>query len=1224
MSRALALGIKLLRIEYRNGLNGMCRFPNEVDRVVAVCGRDDSTSSQFNDLKNVMEKEITFFKEFFRQCTKCEMRSFQEYWSKRLLFGESFALVAPTGVGKSTLLTVYALYRALIYNSKVYIVAPTREIAKQLYKKILDYINNLSEQGYSVNNIRLVLYDSTAKNVNALKNSIMNGDFDILITSAAFLSRHHELIMDKKIDVIIADDLDSILRNSKSVDKILRLLGFDDELIEIGLRLIKTKQKMLMAKLSRSQDEVDKIRKDLVEIEAQLRDRLSKVTTQLIVASATGRSKGIKAILLKELLGFDAGAVFEYLRNVDDFYVSLDKIEEVINIVKVFRSGIIFVSSLYKNIVDKITMLLEKNGIEFSIAKSGNRAVDKFRRGEVNVLIGSSSYYGILVRGLDEPQRIRFAIFIGAPHIMRRLDEALNNVRFMFILLKALDKYGLDVEEDIKKVVEIIQGSSPAQLILYSKMLRGVAEPQQDVVERVNILKELKKKLVSLTKGILDKHNYMVIENYGVIVADDNKQIYVVKPDPFTYIQASGRTSRIVGKTKCYGVSIIFEKYYELVKILEKRLKRLTMFNGFREYNREAIHESYKKVIQSRSGDNWNAEGIQVENIKPVLIVVESPTKARTIASMFGKPVKKIYGDVIVYETVIPLEDRVYVAMIMATLGHLTDLVIDEGFHGVREIGSKDYVVVYDFITKCRSCGSQHVGVFDSCPYCGSVDVYVSASVYNVLRKLASEVSLVFIATDPDTEGEKIAFDVYNLIYSYNKNVYRIEFREVTKNAILAALRNPREIDLNKVLAQITRRIADRWVGFELSTYLQATFNKPWLGAGRVQSPVLLWTVNRYSEYKSNQGYAINVTALGYRFKVFLGSISRSDAEEIAERIRKNGAKVIDVKYEEKMLSPPPPFTTDTLLAEANTLYGFSASKTMSLAQNLFELGLITYHRTDSTRVSTSGIAIAKEALEKMNLGNLCIPRSWDKDIKGEDAHEAIRPTTSQSSDEVMEAILRGDMGFITRISNDHLKLYDLIYRRFLASQMASAKILYATIVLDLDGHKYTLSLPVDVIDHGFTYIYPIKTYKQFKNLTQDTIIKVDDVKVVKTSSVWLYKVSDLIMMMKNHGIGRPSTYAKAIDNNVRHGYIVLSKKKKVAIPTKLGLEVAEVLSKEFLELVDIGFTRTLEKLIDDVERRAIDMCTAVSFIKSKVDTISPKISEVIASRQHMLPLATV
>lgn len=1224
MSRALALGIKLLRIEYRNGLNEMCRSPSERDGVVAVCGRDSNVSSQFNDLKNVMEKEITFFKEFFKQCTKYEMRSFQEYWSKRLLFGESFALVAPTGVGKSTLLTVYALYKALMYSSKVYIVAPTREIAKQLYRKILDYINNLNEQGYSANKIRLVLYDSTAKNVSMLKNSIISGDFDILITSAAFLSRHHELIMDKKIDVIIADDLDSILRNSKSVDKILHLLGFNDEVIEIGLRLVKTKQKMLIAKLSKNQEEADKIRRDLVEIEAQLRDRLSKITTQLIVASATGRSRGIKAILLKELLGFDAGAVFEYLRNVDDFYIGLDKIEEVVNIIKVFGSGIIFVSSLYKNIVDEIVALLERNGIAFSIAKSGNRAVDKFRRGEVDVLIGSSSYYGILVRGLDEPQRIRFAIFIGVPHTIRRLEEALNNVRFMFILLKTLNKYGLGVEEDIKKVVEIIQGSSPAQLILYSKMLKGVAEPQQDIIERINTLRELKKKLILLTKDALDKHNYIVIENYGVVVRDDNNQVYVVKPDPFTYIQASGRTSRIVGKTKCYGVSIVFEKYNELIKILEKRLKKLTVFNGFREYSREALHESYEKVIQSRSGDGRDVEGIQVENIKPVLIVVESPTKARTIASMFGKPVKKMYGDIIVYETVIPMEDKVYVAMIMATLGHLTDLVVDEGFHGVKEMGSKDYAVVYDFITKCRSCGSQHVGIFDSCPYCGSMDVYTSASVYNVLRKLASEVSLVFIATDPDTEGEKIAFDIYNLIYSYNKNVYRIEFREVTKNAILTALRNPREIDLNRVLAQIARRVADRWVGFEISMYLQIVFNKPWLGAGRVQSPVLLWTVNRYNEYKKNQGYAINVSALGYGFKVFLGPITRSEAEEIAEKIRRNGIRVIDVKYEEKVLNPQPPFTTDTLLAEANRLYGFSASKTMALAQNLFELGLITYHRTDSTRVSTTGIAIAKEALEKLKLGDLYTPRSWDRDVKGEDAHEAIRPTTSQSTDEVVEAILRGDMGFITRISNDHLKLYDLIYRRFLASQMAPAKVLYATIVLDIDGRKYSLSLPVDIIDHGFTYVYPIKIYKQFKNLNQDTIVSVDDVKVVKSSSVWLYKVSDLITMMKNHGIGRPSTYAKAIDNNVRHGYIVLSKKKKVAIPTKLGIEVAEILSKEFLDLVDIEFTRTLEKLIDDIERSAVDVGSALSFIKSKVDMISPKISGVIMSQQSAVPLAII
>ncbi|MDK6028572.1 reverse gyrase [Ignisphaera sp. 4213-co] len=1194
-------------IEYRNGFSNYCRQLNELgSKAVVVCIRKDSTSSFFEDLKNVIEKEIVFFKDFFKQCTGYEMRSFQEYWSKKLLFGESFALVAPTGVGKSTLLTVYALYKTLFYNSKVYMIAPTREIAKQLHRKIVSYVENIKDLGYDVKKIKILLYDSTARNSEEVKNSIMNGDFNVLITSAAFLSRHHMLIMDKKVDVIIADDLDSILRNSKNVDRVLHLLGFDDEIIEIGLQLVKMRQKMLVAKISKGLEYVDEIRKEMLELEASLKDKLSKVTTQLVVASATGRSKGIKALLLKELLGFDAGAVFEYLRNVDDVYIDLNRIDEIVDIVKTIGSGVIFVSNLYKNFVDKLTDLLSRNNIRFAIAKSGNKAVDKFRKGEVDVLIGSASYYGILVRGLDEPQRIRFAVFIGVPHTMKKLDDALNNVRFMFILLKTLKNYGLNVDEDLKRVVNIIQNSTPAQLILYSKMLRGILEPQQNVhgvVDNVNILKIVKNKLVSIVKHLLDKQSHILVENYGIIVKDDNGQIQVVKPDLFTYIQASGRTSRIVGKSKCYGVSIVFEKYHELVKILERRLKKITLFNGFRGYSKEFIYEAFKKIVQSRA-EGGSADGIQIENIKPILIVVESPTKARTIASMFGKPVKKIYGNIIVYETVIPLEDRVFVAMVTATLGHLTDLVVDEGFHGVKELGSGGYAAIYDFITKCRNCGAQHVGAFDSCPYCNSFDVYTSASIYNVLKKLASEVSAVFIATDPDTEGEKIAFDVYNLIYSYNQNIYRIEFREVTKNAILSALKNPRKIDLNKVLAQITRRIADRWIGFELSMYLQNMFNKPWLGAGRVQSPVLLWTVNRYVEYKANQGHAIVVTILGYKHKLFLGSIDKAKAEEIARRIYEKGVRIADVKYEEIVLNPPPPYTTDTLLAEANMLYGFSASKTMSLAQNLFEMGLITYHRTDSTRISSIGMAIAREALEKMNLSAFYMPRSWDRNIRGEDAHEAIRPTTPLNSEEVVEAIMRGELGFATRISHDHLKLYDLIYRRFLASQIVPAKVLYATIVMDFDGIIQTISLPVDIIEQGFTFAYPIKIYNQFRKLSAGTIIKIDHVEVIKTSSVRLYKVSDLVSMMKSHGIGRPSTYAKAIDNNVRHGYMILSKKKKVAIPTKLGLDVADILSREFLNLVGIEFTRNLEKLIDEVEKGSIDIKDALAFIKSRVDEI--------------------
>jgi reverse gyrase len=1195
--------MKLLEVVYR-ALRSGCRDLHSEAEVVSVCGIDgpDSSGSKLKELYRVLEREVEFFKRFFKQCTDYEMWSLQEYWSKRLLSGESFALIAPTGVGKSTLLATYALYKALIYGSKVYVITPTREIAKQMYVKIVEYLEKAKGLGYAnANDVRVLFYDSSSKNIALIKSDIINNSFSILITSAAFLSRNQDLLAGKKVDIVIADDLDSILRNSKSVEKVLHLMGFSNEVIEAGLKLVKSRQSLLVAKFSRNQDTVNELQKQVMELEAFMRSRLSQISTQLIVASATGRLKGLKALLLKELLGFDAGAIFEYLRNVDDFYNSIENIDRIIDVIKEAGSGIIFVATLYKDYLKHLEELFRESGIRYAIAKSGSKAVDRFRRGEVDVLIGTASYYGILVRGLDEPQKVRFAAFIGVPHIAKRLDDSLNNVRTMFTVLKALKSMGCNVEEEVKSIVEVIQSSTPAMLALYSKALRGLIEPPDNLSKFVETLKKVKSRVVDEVQRILRTREYIVIENYGVIAKTSNS-IYLVKPDPYTYIQASGRTSRMLGGNKTHGIAIVFERYRELVEILEMRLRKLVSFTGFREFKEHLLKETIKKVLESRTSLKTQRDAL-IDNIKPVLLVVESPTKAKTIASMFGKPAKRVFGDIIVYETVIPLENQVYVGIITATRGHITDLVVDKGFHGV-EVNGNEYKVVYDFITKCRDCGAQHVGVYESCPYCGSINVYTSAVACHVLQKLASEVSSVFIATDPDTEGEKIAFDVYNLLFEFNRNIYRMEFSEVTKTAVLKALRNPRGIDVNKVLTQIVRRVADRWIGFELSMYLQNAFNKPWLGAGRVQSPVLLWAVNRYKEYNSKRGYAIVAKWNGYRFQIFLGRVDKAMAEGVARRIAEEGARIIDVVYEERTLNPLPPFTTDTLISEANTFYGYTASKVMALAQNLFELGLITYHRTDSTKVSSVGISIAREALDKLGLLKMYCPRTWGNDEKAEGAHEAIRPTAPLSAEEVVEAIVKGDIGVLTKVSGDHIKLYDLIYRRFLASQMSPAKVVYVRMTLDAEGLRVAVTLPVEVIEPGFTALYQLKLYPQFKNLCPGLIIKFDDVEVVQASEVRLYRVADLVTLMKVHGIGRPSTYAKAIDNNLRHGYIVLSKRRKVAIPTRLGCEVAEVIEKGFTDIVGVDVTKKLEELMDAIEKGRFDVIQALDSIRVVVETI--------------------
>ncbi len=1201
------MGNSIMIVAYRHGCPVCGGYITNDELVIGRCGRCSyslGSGDVGEQLLQILAKEVEDFGSFFTLATGFKPLPIQIYWIKRLFFGDSFALIAPTGIGKSTLLAIYALYRAYFYGNKVYIVTPTREIAKQFYGKICDYVKNMLQYGYDVSRIKIVFYDSTAKNISEVKDVVKSGTFDILITSAAFLSRHHSIIIDKKIDIVIADDLDSILKNSRNVDRLLRLLGFSDSVIEKSVKLVKLKQSLIAAKASRKPEVVEELKNAITDLEAEIRNEISKRAAQLVVASATGRVRGLKSLVLRELLGFDAGAMFEYWRNIADLYSEIDSntYMKILKIVKDVGSGIIFYSNMYKEYIDELCRKFENNGIRFAIAKSGNKAVDKFRRGDIDVVIGPASYYGILVRGLDEPLRIRFTIFIGVPQIVRDLYDSLNNIRFMYIILRKLEELGIDLNNLRNQLIEIIQKSTPALLILYSKLLKNPMDTPQGLINNLSVLQAIKERLYNEVAKIVSEKGKLVIENYCIVVKYGGKLI-VVKPDPYTYIQASGRASRLLNGYKTFGLSIIFEKHRELINILEYRLKHLVNFSGFKELDLKSIKEYISRIVESRSrgSDSDIRSGIST-----TLIIVESPTKAKTIASMFGRPAKRIFNDIIVYESIIPVDvNKVYIAMVMATLGHIVDLITDEGLHGVKVEQGK-YIPVYDFITRCRNCGHQHIGIYDSCPYCSSLNIFVSSSIYNILKKLALEVDKILIATDPDTEGEKIAYDVKMLLTPYNKNIYRIEFREVTRGALLEALKNCRDINIKRVEAQITRRIADRWIGFEVSMWLQNHFNKPWLGAGRVQTPILLWNVDRYKEYREKLGYVIRFDISGYRGRLYLGNdINRDYVEKIMSILSEKGFKIESASMHEKVISPPPPYTTDTLLSDASNFLGFTASKTMALAQTLFEMGLITYHRTDSTRISSIGIAVAREALNKMGMAQQFTPRTWDGDTRGENAHEAIRPTAPYTSDEIIEMAMRGEMGIIVNMGREHIRLYDLIFRRFIASQMSYAKIIYVRATLRVDRYSIDIEVPVDIIEEGFTKVYRvIYLFPQLKELLSIGSIKPSSISISKGSNKGLYRVSDLIRLLKEHGIGRPSTYAKAIDNNIRHGYIILSKKRKIAIPTKLGIDVSNIIREHFENIVGVNATRDLEKLIDYVEEGRLVIYEALDRIKSAIDTI--------------------
>ncbi len=1161
----------MIVVEYR----GLSRYSNDLE----------------SSILSLLKDEIESFEKFFTLITGFKPWSMQRHWIKKLISGENFAMIAPTGMGKSTLLTVYALYRSCTNGWKVYILSPTLGIAKQLYSRLIEMSVKARELGLC-RDISIVMYDSSRK---SCKDRIARGEFDILITSAAFLHRNYDLVIGKHFDLVIADDLDSLLRDSKSVDRILKLLGFSDEEIDIAFKIVRIRQNLVFYRLSKDENKLQELRDRLYELQAELKLRLSTKKSQFIVASATGRIRGLKSKILRELLGFEGGALFEYWRNVEDYYVEFHEISKIYRIVKRLGSGIIFISkAVDRNFVDELLRELSRNGIRYAIARD-HRVLDKLRNGEIDVVIGSASYYGLLVRGIDEPQLIKYTIFIGTPCIVKPLKKVLTNLRLLYRILKLLNDDDEVKGQNIKKVlreylsyISAILSSTPPSIL--RAISTCIEDPNSCTLRNSSIDFELILKAIETSSQIIESmlrhRDKIVIPSMGIIENSHRGPVLII-PDPYTYIQASGRCSRLLRGKKTFGISIVVDHRYR-VDLLESALRRLLDEVTFRHlpYDEKTINELKLRIEESRSiEESSTTDSDLLNNIKTALIIVESPTKARTIARMFGRPAKRIVGLSTVYESIVIVDKtRVYVSSIVATLGHITDLVTDEGIHGVKIVNGR-FVPVYDFISKCTRCKRQFVGVENTCPYCGSNNIVSAFSIFNVLRKIALEVDEVLIGTDPDIEGEKIAFDIYNLLSRYNGNIRRIEFHEVTRRAFIEALKNPHTINLHLVKAQIVRRIDDRWIGFELSMWLQDVFNKPWLGIGRVQGPILKWIVERYQDYKKSKGYRLYIELYGYRVSLFL-EYPRDEVEKIVNSIKNRGLLVEDISLYRRIVEPPPPFTTDELLIEACRNLKLAASQVMKLAQDLFELGLITYHRTDSTRVSSVGIAIAKSIIEKLGLKEEFTPRQWSKTTDS-GAHEAIRPTQPLLADEVYEKILDGSIGLNIKITPLHLKVYDLIVKRFIASQLPSAEVAFLKARLripDSDIH-IEIEVPVKIASKGFTAVYPFKVYPEVLDLERNKIVFPENINVKRCSRYKLYTQYDIVKLMRDHGIGRPSTYAKAIENVIRHGYAILSKKKRALIPTKLGLGVYALLFKYFKRFVDVETTRRIEEIMVLIER---------------------------------------
>jgi reverse gyrase len=1157
-----------------------------------------------------VEDSVSKFSELFRICIGRDPWSLQKMWANRVITGSSFALIAPTGVGKTTFGVIMAIFLALERSWKSLIIVPTIPLADQLYKRANEYLDKAS-LGKAV---RIEVYHSKIPQQERKEviERLSKGEFDILITTSAFFRNEENIALIKgKINFFFVDDVDSILRGGKMLDHVLYTMGIERDTVEKALTIVDLKVKAafkenneeILAKISDLKRDVEKSkRKDLI----------------LVISSATGRARGRRIKILREIFGFEIGARYDVIRNVADLYYIVGDKEDLVDIAsnlikKLGSGGIVYVPrDLGIEYAEKISEALSKRtNLHVAPLTSKNvKIIDAFANGEIDVVVGVSTYYGVAVRGIDLPDVIRYAVFLETPRHKIALDikeiEVQDIPRILELAIDTIEDSSKreELTTTLNKVLRILRRSSPTYLKeIFEKAKRG--EPaswaERVLKEAINAVNSIISEPRFLSK--LEKNPYTKVEKIG-------DKIYVYIPDWATYIQASGRTSRLYVGGISKGLSIILERDPRLLIGLERRLKIISEDIALKRLNEANIDEILREIDRDRDNIRKARQGVlhmslgdRVKELtRTVLVIVESPNKARTIASFFGRPSVKELGEIKVYEASLGN----LTLLITASGGHLYDLAVDDldnylyskqrSLHGVIVEGNK-YIPIYTTIKRCRKCGNQFTN--DTlegelrCPICGSNDIRDSRSTIEALRKAALEVDEIYIATDPDTEGEKIAFDLYIALKPYNNKIKRIEFHEVTRRAFINAINNPRDIDLNRVKAQLVRRIEDRWIGFILSQKVTDHLReeedldlKYRLSAGRVQTPVLGWVVTSTREHKKSK-YFIARLYTGdkepqYILEIPLNMFTKKP--NVGDRVIIH-IYVVD-SYEEE-LNPPPPYTTDTMLVDISQYLKIPAPRVMDIAQDLFELGLITYHRTDSTRVSDYGIEIAKSYMTELGVQDLLRPRRWGEG----GAHEAIRPTRPIDHDMLGRMLAEGLLDI--RLSRDHMRVYDLIFRRFIASQSIPAKVRICVIGFDVKDSlgiiaRATSKEICDIIEKGFMEFYS----HQYKPFPKTLIGR--DIEIVVDSENFrgerLYTPGDLIKMMKHEGIGRPSTYAKIVDIILRR-YIVRSffKKTGLLVSNKYGRRVYDYLLKEYSALVNIDRTRKLEEKMDHIERGSAD-----------------------------------
>ncbi len=503
------------------------------------------------------------------------------------------------------------------------------------------------------------------------------------------------------------------------------------------------------------------------------------------------------------------------------------------------------------------------------------------------------------------------------------------------------------------------------------------------------------------------------------------------------------------------------------------------------------------------------------------------------------------------------------------------------------------------------------------------------------LRKLVKKADKVYLATDPDREGEAISWHLYYALKLENKKTYRITFNEITKTAVKESLQHAREIDMDLVDAQQARRCLDRMIGYRISPLLWAKIKRG-LSAGRVQSVALRIICDREKEIDAfipeeywtlNASFAVQGEKKPLVAKYYgtgNGKTTISNKEEldkIKESLKGTDYRITEVKKGERTKKAPLPFTTSTLQQEASKVLNFSPQKTMRLAQQLYEgvevkgegtIGLITYLRTDSTRVSEEAEKMAKEYIEDRYGAEYAGEGTERKPgQKIQDAHEAIRPT----------AVSRIPLDIKDQLPRDLFRLYQLIWKRFTASRMQAAKYETVSVKIGAGEQIFTVASSKLLFD-GFMSVYTQEDEEKEENnllagsLSKDTKLTFEEFEEKQhfTQPPAHYTEASLVRELEELGIGRPSTYAPTITTIMERHYVV--KENKNLFVTELGEVVNNMMQEAFPAIVDVNFTANLETLLDGVGEGKVNWKTVVSNFYPDLDEAVKKAEQDLAKVQ--------